>query len=123
MTQSLVELRLEAQARMPSSFNNPNRPANYISIGSINTQAYKGNIENLRTAKKPEQKIPTFAETMEWFNKPENQHLEFNVRNKCPLALLHTSLWSECSSLSSLFHGHFHSLILSPTTTPHVSLT
>jgi len=48
--------------------------------GSINDQSYIGNIEHLLTAKKPEQKIPTFAETIEWFNKPENQHLQFNVR-------------------------------------------
>jgi hypothetical protein len=48
--------------------------------GSINDQSYIGNIEHLLTAKKPEQKIPTFAETIEWFNKPENRHLQFNVR-------------------------------------------
>ncbi|KAF8323086.1 PLC-like phosphodiesterase [Clavulina sp. PMI_390] len=47
--------------------------------GSINTQPYKGNIENLVTSKKPEQKIPTFRETIAWLNKPENQHLEFNI--------------------------------------------
>lgn len=47
--------------------------------GSINDQTYKGNIENLRTSKKPEQKIPTFTETVEWLMKPENQHIEFNI--------------------------------------------
>ena len=48
--------------------------------GSINNQSYIGNIEHLWTCKKPEQKIPTFRETIEWFNRPENQHLQFNVR-------------------------------------------
>jgi len=50
-----------------------------VRLGSINNQPYIGNIEYLWTAKQPKQKLPTFNETIEWFKKPENQHLQFNV--------------------------------------------
>jgi len=60
-------------------FHDPELGRTTSGSGSINDQSYIGNIEHLLTSKKPEQKIPTFAETIEWFNKPENQHLQFNI--------------------------------------------
>jgi glycerophosphoryl diester phosphodiesterase len=36
-------------------------------------------MEHVRTAKKPEQAIPTFAETVALLMKPENQHVKFNI--------------------------------------------
>lgn len=47
--------------------------------GSINSQPYVDNIEHLRTTKLPEQKIPTFDETLEWLSRPENGHMLINV--------------------------------------------
>jgi phosphatidylglycerol phospholipase C len=47
--------------------------------GSIKSQPYADNIEHFRTKKLPEQKIPTFDETLEWLSRPENSHMIMNV--------------------------------------------
>lgn len=47
--------------------------------GHINDLPYKGNIEFLVTTKTPEQRIPTFDETVEWLMKLENRHMVLNV--------------------------------------------
>ncbi|KAF9506822.1 hypothetical protein BS47DRAFT_1374043 [Hydnum rufescens UP504] len=43
--------------------------------GSIKSQPYADNIEHFRTTKLPEQKIPTFDETLEWLSRAENSHM------------------------------------------------
>ncbi|KAF8272083.1 PLC-like phosphodiesterase [Lactarius quietus] len=62
-------------------FHDPNLERTTDSKGHIRERDWYGpdGMEHVRTAKKPKQAIPTFAETVVLLMKPENQHVKFNI--------------------------------------------
>ncbi|KAA1466524.1 PLC-like phosphodiesterase [Dentipellis sp. KUC8613] len=62
-------------------FHDPSLERTTDSKGLIREKNWygEGGMENVRTVKKPQQAIPTFAETVTLLMKPENQHVKFNV--------------------------------------------
>lgn len=66
----------------------PDRTTN--GTGRVQTQNYHGGLDSLLTNKAPQQKIPTFKETLELLLLPENSHVFLNIDVKVdndPVAL------------------------------------
>ncbi|KAI0080853.1 PLC-like phosphodiesterase [Panus rudis PR-1116 ss-1] len=78
-------------------FHDPSLERTTNGIGLIRQSRWygPGGMEHLRTNKKPEQSIPTFAETVELLMKPEYKHAKFNVDVK---------VWNDPVRLFTLMH-------------------
>ncbi|PWN41500.1 PLC-like phosphodiesterase [Ceraceosorus guamensis] len=60
-------------------FHDPSLERTTDGKGNIKEQAWKGQIENVRTTAKPQQQIPTFDQVCSLLMKPENKHVKLNI--------------------------------------------